>query len=190
VAGRSDLLELRVRALLDELAAAESPLPGGGAAAALTTGMAAGLLAMVARRSDDWDESRAAAAQAETLRRRALRLATTVERAYGRALEVLDTPPGDDELGTALERAADAPLRLADLAADVALLAADIAERGDPSLRPDAAVACVLAEAGARAGAELVLVNLRTTPNDERLTRAHGLAESAAAAARRTLQGS
>jgi formiminotetrahydrofolate cyclodeaminase len=188
VTARSAPLDLRVREFLDELAAGGSPLPGGGAAAALATGMAAGLLAMVARRSPEWPEGRGAAAQAEALRLRAVRLAPSVERAYQRALDLLDASSDDVELGEALHRAAEAPLRLTELAADAAVLAGEVAEHGEPALRPDTAVAAALAQAGALAGAHLVRSNLATQPGDAWAARAAELADTASRAARRTLE--
>ena len=69
----------------------------------------------------------------------------------------------------------------------VATLAAEVAESGDPSLRPDAAVAAALCFAGARGAAALVEVNLATTPGDERLTRAKAHVEDAAESLERAL---
>ena len=72
-------------------------------------------------------------------------------------------------------------------AAEVAELAADLAARGNPTLRGDAATAALLAEAAARAAANLVAINLAEGMEDERLDRAHGLALAAGAAAKRAL---
>ena len=91
------------------------------------------------------------------------------------------------DLGLALERAAEVPLEIAEAAVDVASLAALVAERGEQALRADAVAAAVLALAAARAAATLVEVNLGTTASDERVTRARDLAGSATAAAERAL---
>ena len=72
------------------------------------------------------------------------------------------------------------PLELAGIACDVALLAAEVAHLGDPSLRPDAQTSLLLAEAATRAAARLVVENL-ASGDGERGRRACRLAETAAA---------
>jgi Formiminotransferase-cyclodeaminase len=86
-----------------------------------------------------------------------------------------------------LLRAAGVLLQLGEAVADVAVLAARVAEHGEGTFRGDAASAAVLAEAAARAAETLVRGNLTVTPTDERLARAHLLTETAAAAARRAV---
>jgi formiminotetrahydrofolate cyclodeaminase len=90
-------------------------------------------------------------------------------------------------IGDTLSRAADAPLRIAETAADVAELGATLAEEGNPNLRGDAAAAAILSEAAARAAANLVEINLATTETDERIGRARELARAARTAAERAL---
>jgi len=68
----------------------------------------------------------------------------------------------------------------------VALLAAEVARLGDPSLRPDAQTSVLLAEAATRAAARLVVENL-ASGEGERGEEARRLAE-AAAAARQTVE--
>ena len=178
-----DPLDLRVRELLDEVAN-ESATPAGGAAAAVLVGLAAALTAMTARYSrEDWADAGAAVAQAETLRARAAPLARVDVAAYEEVL-TLRRESGDDEtLGRALEAAAEAPLQIARVAADVADLAAHVAGRCDPAVRVDAVAAVDLAQAAARVAARLVAVNLTMRPGDERIERAHRLAEAAGRAA-------
>lgn len=184
---------LSVAELLDEVSSPE-PMPGAGYCAAVALEMAAGLVTMAARISRaEWGEARGAAAQAMTLRERAAPLAERNVEAYRDAVALLSQAESggrDDELRDALARAAGVPLEIAEIAVDVASLAAVVAERGDQALRADAVSAALLAEAAARAAATLVEVNLGTTSSDERVTRAGDLAGSAAAAAaraRRTL---
>ena len=84
------------------------------------------------------------------------------------------------------------PLEIAEIAVDVASLAAVVAERGEQALRADAVGGGAPRRGAARAAATLVEVNLGTTGSDERVTRAGDLAGSATAAAeraRRTLAG-
>jgi methenyltetrahydrofolate cyclohydrolase len=86
----------------------------------------------------------------------------------------------------ALSAAADVPLAVAETASQVARLAARLAEQGNPNLRGDAVTAALLAEAGARAAAALVEINLAGMPGDARLARAADLVRDAAQSARDT----
>jgi formiminotetrahydrofolate cyclodeaminase len=189
------LLDLSVGELLDDVAAA-GRTPGGGAVAALVTAAAAGLLAKVARFSSDaWPEGPAMSAQAEALRHRVAPLAQVDVDEYEAALRARDDASGeagerrDFALGQAFARAAEAPLRIVEAATDVAQLAVVVARNGDPALRADAATAAALAAAAARAAAELVAVNLTTTPGDQRTLRAQALAGEAARAADEAFAG-
>jgi formiminotetrahydrofolate cyclodeaminase len=192
-----DYLGLPLRDFLAEVASPE-PLPGAGYSAAVTLAMAAGLVAMVAGASrSQWAEGRGAAAQANTLRERVAPLAQRNLEAYADAVARLHDAGGDDtaaqpgrreeDLGTALARAAQIPLEIAEAAVDVASLAAVVAERGEQALRADAVAAALLAQGAARAVATLVEINLGTTASDERVTRARDLAGAATAAADRAL---
>lgn len=188
-----DLLSLETRALLD-LLARRGPGPAVGSAAALVTATAAALVAKAARTSTAvWDEAEATVAQAEALRARAAPLAQADADAYAEAVSHLDEPRDasperrDFQLGRALDAAAVVPLRIAATAADVAELAAEVAARGNPNLRPDATGAAMLAEAAARTAAHLIEVNLAVGGDDDRVRRAREHVESAAAAVRRAL---
>jgi formiminotetrahydrofolate cyclodeaminase len=182
---------LSLNEFLEEVSSPE-PMPGAGYCAAVTLELAAGLVAMTARVSRaEWGEARGAAAQATTLRERIAPLAERNVDAYREAVALLSGAEegagggGDESLRDALGRAAAVPLEIAEVAVDVASLAAVVAERGEQALRADAVSAAVLAEAAARAAATLVEVNLGTTTSDERVARARDLAGSAAAAAQR-----
>jgi formiminotetrahydrofolate cyclodeaminase len=183
------LLELTVRAWLGELGD-RTPSPGGGAAAAVAGAMSASLVAMTARLSQEWDEAGGVIAQALSLVDRLGSLAETDADVYTETLITLDHRdeiPADQRdrvLGEALDRAAQAPLAIAEAAADVAVLAAEAAGRVDPRLRPDAEVAAALAAAAAQAGARLVEVNLSASRNDARVRQARTAAEAAVRAMR------
>ncbi|MFL5871411.1 MAG: cyclodeaminase/cyclohydrolase family protein [Solirubrobacterales bacterium] len=165
-----------------------SPGAAAGAGAIVATAIAAGLVTMCARRSvETWDGASAAAGQAERLRSRAAALLAEAEAAHAEAVHRLDRradeSSGDSQhrdwqLGQALRRAAEAPSRCAEVAADAAELGAETAGRCEPGCRPDAIAACVLAEGAARIFSDLVGVNL-AFGTDERLR------DDAAAAARR-----
>ena len=74
-------------------------------------------------------------------------------------------------LAVALSDAADVPLRVAEIGAQVAALATRLAARGNPNLRGDAVTAALLAEAGTRSACALVRINLSGAESDERLAR-------------------
>ena len=152
--------------------------PGGGPLAAEVTASAAQLLARIARASTgSWPDAAGVAAQAESLHDRAAPLAELAARAYEQALAASGS---SHDVGRAYARAAEPPLRIAEVAADVAELAGVVAHYGDQALRADAVAAALLAAGSARAAAELVAVNLTAGANDDRVRLAERLAEEAA----------
>jgi methenyltetrahydrofolate cyclohydrolase len=187
-----ELLDLPLREFLDRLAA-EEPSPAGGSAAALGVAMGAALIAKVAKASTGWPEAGAVLAQAERLRRRTAPLAQSDADVYEEALAALHLPEQlepevrDMAIGQVLARSAEIPLVIAEAGADVACLAAEVAEGGAPERRGDAIVAALMGEAAARAAANLVAINLTVTPEDERVLRARAVTDLASAAAREAL---
>jgi formiminotetrahydrofolate cyclodeaminase len=190
-----DLFDRDVGGLL-ELFAQPAPTPGVGAAAALVTAAAAALVAKVARLSKPtWSDAAAAAAQAEALRDRVVPLAQSAVEAHAAAVARLDGGDADAdpdrrdfELGRALKAAAAVPLRIADVAADVAELAALVAERGLPSARADAAGAAILAASAAKAASVLVEANLAVGGDERRASRYREAVDAADAAVERALK--
>ena len=187
------LTDLPVSALLDELAAS-SETPGGGSALALALAGAAAVLGMAARVSaPDWDDAAGIAAQADALRSRAAALIDADAEAYAHALEARDAAAAlpadrrDWEIGRAFAAAAEPPLAIARVAADVGELAAIVAKEGDARVRVDAGIAAAVAAAAARGGLALVRVNLTTRSDDPRLDEATALAKAADDAATRAL---
>ncbi len=183
--GRVDAPDLD--ALLDRIGA-RSPAPASGSTAALVAAMAAALCTKIARFSND----DGAAAQAEALRRRLTALAQQDAEAFDAALRTLDEPRESDpdrrdwQLGRSLAAAAEVPLRIAEVCADVADLGAELARRCRPELQPDAAGAAILAEAAARVCAHLVAINLGATATDARVRRAEWFAAAAGEAVARS----
>jgi formiminotetrahydrofolate cyclodeaminase len=185
-----DLRNLSVAELLERLAATR-PAPGGGSAAAIAVASAAALLAMAARCSGEtWEDAAGVAAQAKTLRSRVLELAEEDADVYERALETLAAPQGETQddrdaaIAAAVAHAAEVPLAIARAGADVAGLARLVADRCEPRAAADAVCAVYLAEAGARAAANLVAVNLTARPDDSLVTRARAAADEAETARR------
>ena len=146
---------------------------------------------MVARSSrGTWNDASAVGAQATSLLQRIVPLVRTDAEAWEEALGELRAAAegsGADVLEQKLEGAAAIPLLIAEAAVDAALLGELAADRGEGSYRADAAVAAVLAAAGARAAAHLVEVNLAVREDDPRLAQARAGAEAAAGAAGRAL---
>ena len=174
---------------------APAPSPCGGSAAAVAAAMGAALVAMVARASPSWQDAAGVAAQAHVLRRRLLELSDEDAEAFGAVLATMREQGGTPEqrdfaLGTALLKAAEVPLRIAESAADVAELAALTAAEGSAHLRADASAAAALAEASTRAAAHLVDINLATVRGDRHSAQAAELAKAAAAARARALSPS
>ena len=187
-----DLLDSSVGDFIDVLAQEEAP--GGGSAAAVTVAMAAGLVVMVAEASKDyWPEAGGAIGQAETFRARVAPLAQADAEAFRDALTILRRREEvseryrDQTLRDTLERSAEIPARIVEAGADLACLAALLVENGNPEVRADAVVACVLAEGGARAAATLVETNLGATQDDARVRHVQSLVEVAANASQRAL---
>jgi len=187
-----DILDSSVGDFVDVLA--QEDAPGGGSAAAVTVAMAAGLVVMVAQASKDhWPEAGGAIGQAETFRARVEPLAQADAEVYRDALTILRRREEvseryrDQTLRDALERSAEIPVRIVEAGADLACLAALLVENGNPEVRADAVVACVLAEGGARAAAALVETNLGATKDDARVRHVRSLVEVAADASKRAL---
>jgi formiminotetrahydrofolate cyclodeaminase len=186
------LLSLTVGELLDAVAA-RTPAPGGGACAALATALAAGLTAMAGRYVDPSVPGSASAAQVvarvEELRQQVGPLADADAAAYGRYLEASRLPrepdpePRRQAVHAALSAASDVPLAVAEVAAEVAELAAGLARSGNPNLRGDALAATQLAAAAATTAATLVAENLAQSRDDPRVERAASLASAARASA-------
>ena len=187
------LLASRVDELLDEVAS-EARVPGSGSGTALVVAPAAAFVAKVARLSrSHWDEAGGAAAQAETLRARAVLLADADAVVYEEALvaldrkDELDPDTRDAAIGDALLRAAEVPLMIATTACDVAVLAADVAEAALPDAAADAAAAALLADGAARSARHLVEVNLATAGQDPHAARGAELVTVAGSAAKRAV---
>jgi formiminotetrahydrofolate cyclodeaminase len=184
----TSFLDQPVRGFLDQVAA-RTPAPGGGVAAAVTGAMAAGLVAMAARFSATrMPGAGDLADQADELRRRLDQLADMDARAYAAVLDA-GRQPGDDgqrreRMREALLGAALVPLEIAGIGVEVALMAARLAEAGNPNLRGDAVTGAVLAAASARSAACLVDIDVALGGLDPGLSRraAQAAADACAAA--------
>lgn len=110
------------------------------------------------------------------LREQALALAERELNAYAPVLEAAGLPKDDptrtERRDGALSAAADSPLEIARLAAEVENLARDLAERGNRTLEGDPNAAAELAAAARRAAARLVEINLSGRHDDPRVAEA------------------
>jgi formiminotetrahydrofolate cyclodeaminase len=173
-----------------ELVASREPAPGGGASAAVTVALAAALSSMSARFSTGHlVEAPALTERAEQLRSEVMPLARADAAAYGHVLESYRGQREGDKEGQrrkireALSEAASVPLAVAEIGAELVGIAVRLVREGNPNLRGDAVVAALLAEAGVRAAAKLVEINVAAGGADNgRLARASELVAEAAAA--------
>lgn len=181
------LLDLTVRELLESVAA-RTPAPGGGGVAALVTAMAAGLAGMAARFGDGTGAERA-----DALRAAVAPLADADAAAYAAYLAATRLPRDDPGRGGAIaaarQEAIAVPARIADLAGEVAALAADLARTGNPHLRGDATAAVHLAAAAATTAAELIAENVRDGAGAAELDRARDIGAAARRLAEAEVRG-
>lgn len=183
-------LDLTVAEWLDALAASRGA-PGGGSMLGIAVATAAAVLAMAARVSEDGG----LAAQADALRARSAPLAQRDADTYDAALAVRDATEAlrsdrrDWAIGQAFARAAEPPLEIARVAADIAGLAEAIAAVGHPRVRADAVAAAALAAGAARGAVALVTVNLTVVDGDPRVADVERLARDAEHAFARIGQG-
>ena len=173
MASSSSFLDDSLKEFLDAVPA-RTPAPGGGAVAAVVAALAAGLTAMAARFApEEWERRAEVVGRAEELRARLEPLADADAEAYGAFL----AEPGP----AAAERIVAIPHELAELADEVARLAALVAAEGNPNVSGDAAAGADLAAAAASVAARLTAIN--AAGRDPRVGEARALAERAAAAA-------
>ncbi len=175
-----------------ELVAAREPAPGGGPVAAVTVSLAAALVAMAARYSTEVVGGEDLVEVAELLSSRAADLADADADAYQAVISsYAATRDGDpayrrEQIRSALHGAAAVALEIAQLGAETATLAAELAVGGNRSVRGDAATAVLLAEAATRSAAHLVAIDVDAGGCDEQLVReAERSVETARAASSR-----
>jgi formiminotetrahydrofolate cyclodeaminase len=181
-----------------ELLAGPDPAPSGGGAAALAVSLGAGLCAMAARLSARQlaaDERKNLTTDSERIVVQAASLIQADADSYQGVIAARRLPASPDgetqrrEITAALSDAAAVPMQIVELAVPVARIAFRLADAGNPNLRGDAITGALLAEAGGRAAAVLVGINLAAAPGDGRPARAAHLVDelaSLAAAAQRS----
>lgn len=166
--------DITIREFLDQLAT-PSPAPGGGSAAALSGALGAALLAMVCRLTvgrrnyeQVSTELEAIIPRVEEKRRLLLKLIDADATAYARVIAKYQLPKDTEEqkavrvreVQGALKEAADVPLQIAVACASVLDMVLPVAAKGNKNAESDAGAAALLAEAGLRAAAMNVEINL------------------------------
>jgi len=182
-------------AALVQRVASTDPAPGAGPSLAWTCALAAALVEMVSAITLSGDPADAAAIaarrdRAAALRAQALELADRDVVAYSGVLAALrrrDEPGHGGRLRKALSDAADPPLAIMEIAAELSSLAADAASAARGAVRGEAVTAAVLAEAVVRAAAPLVELDLAGARDDPRRARVSELAPVARAGLDRAL---
>jgi len=168
---------------LDELASAQ-PTPGGGSAVALSGAMAAGLACMVAQLTlgkADYaavqQEIEELVQQTETLRVRFQRLMQEDIEAYGRLSATFKLPRTTSEekatrtkaIQAQLVEAALVPLEVVERTAELVQHLLRIAEIGNAKVLSDIATGTALASGAGTGASWMVLVNLRTMKDLEKV---------------------
>ncbi len=149
--------------LLDAVAA-QRPAPGGGCSAAWAAGFGAGLVEMAAsftlarpRYAGVHHRMLDVRREAAVSRRRLMELAEADAEGYEPVLKAMRMPEKHPQrkhkLEEARSHAAEMPVETAEVAAGVAVLAAETAKAGNPHLAGDAITGALLAEAACRAAA-------------------------------------
>ena len=170
-----------------------APAPGGGSACACACALGAALVEMAAaielgRPGSVLDAG--LPVRLGALRKRALALAEEELSSYAPVLEARRLPEDDpsraSRLAAALEEASASPLAIAESAAEVAELGAEVTLVAAPAVRGDAAAGVTIAEAATAAAARLVEINVGSA---EAAERALGAARRAAVARARTASG-
>jgi formiminotetrahydrofolate cyclodeaminase len=138
---------------------------------------AAALLEKSARLSTkQWDGAPAALERAHALREESFALIEEDAQAF---LAFVEAVRSEKDVETAHARTVDVPLRMTRAAAEVADLAVQLANHGNPNLRADAVVAAILAAAAAESGLMLIAVNVGDVAGDARVAAARQLARKA-----------
>ncbi|OQB28163.1 MAG: Methenyltetrahydrofolate cyclohydrolase [Chloroflexi bacterium ADurb.Bin180] len=168
------LIDKPLNAFLDELASS-APAPGGGSAAALAGAVGAALVSMVANLTlgkKDYvnvqDDIQRLLKESEALRCKCQELLDADVAAYSEVSQVSKMPRDTDEqkatrsaaMQAALKNATAVPMELAQVCVDVLRLCPEATAKGNVRAVSDVGVAALMAEAGLRAAALNVLINL------------------------------
>lgn len=178
--------------------ASDAPTPGGGGASALSAAASAALISMVCnlsigrpRYAEHEQLLTGVLRQATERRELALSLAQADAEVFQTVLAAYKLPRASEPeqreraraIQSALAAAAEVPLRVAAVAADLIRLAGDISGRSNPSVLSDVAVAAVLARAALDSAVVNVEVNLAGLDQGQQRSRLAGQLAGYASAA-------
>lgn len=178
--------------------ASDAPTPGGGGASALSAAASAALISMVCnlsigrpRYAEHEQLLTGVLRQATEQRELALSLAQADAEVFQTVLAAYKLPRASEPeqreraraIQSALAAAAEVPLRVAAVAADLIRLAGDISGRSNPSVLSDVAVAAVLARAALDSAVVNVEVNLAGLDQGQQRSRLAGQLAGYASAA-------
>lgn len=167
-------LRVTIQPFLDELAGG-TPTPGGGSAAAAVGAMGAALVSMVCNLTIGKEKFAVVEAQmkntlarSETLRAELTQLIDEDAAAFNAVMAAFRLPKATDEekavrseaIQTATQKATLTPLATARTCAEVIELGQLAAEKGNPNAVSDAGAGVAFAQAGLKAAALNVLINL------------------------------
>jgi glutamate formiminotransferase/formiminotetrahydrofolate cyclodeaminase len=154
----------------------DTPAPGGGSVAALAGALGGALAAMVANLSavkgefhDRYDKLCALASKAQAVKDALVRGVDEDTRAFDSVLEAMRMPRDTEEeraerdraIQDGYERATRVPLGTVQRCRDALELCVDMVQMADPEMVSDVGTGALLAQAGARAAAYNVRINLR-----------------------------
>src|SRR5262245_41273708 len=171
----------RLGYLLSKLASG-APAPASGSAAATVLMLSAALLQKVAVRSDRWDGSGQAHAEAEALRLRAEELIHLDAVAFN---AFRDAARSGQDIYEARDKTIDIPLEIAQVGVRVVDLGHRLEASGNQNLRADAVAAAILAHSAVTVAAMLVQVNLTPGAGDRRSLEANRLLREVSGSVRR-----
>jgi methenyltetrahydrofolate cyclohydrolase len=126
-----------------------------------------------------WDGAAGALERAHALRVKSFELIEEDSQAFLAFVDAVRSGQNVKIVEDARARTVDVPLVMTQAAAEVAELAVQLANHGNPNLRADAVVAATLAAAAAESGLTLIAVNVADAPDDARLAAARQLARKA-----------
>lgn len=140
-----------------------APTPGGGAVAAITGATAASLVEMVASltKTEDTETFKIKGSKA---RQELLKLADEDAKAFDGVMDVFriskDDPTRKEKIQSAFKGAAETPLKIAQIAKEINVLAKEIQKIGNKNALSDAKTATYLSEAAKKSAIENVKINL------------------------------
>jgi formiminotetrahydrofolate cyclodeaminase len=168
------LTDKSVTVFLDELASGQ-PAPGGGSVAALSGALGAALVSMVCnltigrkKYATVEADMKAILEQSETLRAALIQLLEEDVAAFTQVSDAMKMPRDTEDqktqrqeaMQTALKQATGVPMRIAEACVKVIDLCGPVGEKGNTNAVSDAGVGVLAAEAGLRAAALNVMINL------------------------------